>query len=250
MRRRRGAMRRAAAVAFVKIKVAGGENERMPLSAFTLKTISGRPVLSLPRSGSFPTEAADFEFAKLTMDEADDVKMVWWLFMAYFHRYEMLPTGTRSEVVIAALLIANHLRHNGWGGPGINQSWPLHRRQCTEIAFARLCDIDKASPLNTAAHNPSSHEWSDADATARHSNLMSRLAPMMQKLSDNASFNARRVAFVHCEKLEPREDCEEEPPPQSARVLPRLGDKAQAQLGPKRSSSFKNLFFFRRSQTT
>ena len=216
----------------------------MPLSAFTLKNISGRPVLSLPRSGSFPTEAADFEFAKLTMDEADDVKMVWWLFMAYFRRYEMLPTGTRSEVVIASLLIANHLRHNGWGGPSINQSWPLHRRQCTEIAFARLCDIDKS--LNTADHNPSSHEWSDADATARHSNLMRRLAPMMQKLSDDASFNARRVAFVRREALEPREECEEEPPPQSARVLTRLGDKA----APKRGSSLKNLFFFRRSQTT
>lgn len=231
----------------------------MPQSVFALKSISGRTVLCPPRAGSFPTDASDFEFARLTLSESDDAKMIWWLFMAYFHRYEMLPFGTRSEVVLAALLLANHLRHNGWGGPTYNQRWPLHRRHCTEIAYARLCDIDKASTLSAIEHAPNSHEWADAEAAVRHTNLMSRLSPMMQKLSDESSFNARRAAFQHPENdsahfCTPAQQQDQQndfdnlhvadAPMQSARALPSITASAAS---PKRAKSLRNLFFFRRT---
>jgi len=50
-------------------------------SVFALKSISGRQILGVARTGLFPTDASDFEFAKLTLSESDDAKMIWWLFM-------------------------------------------------------------------------------------------------------------------------------------------------------------------------
>jgi hypothetical protein len=221
----------------------------MPFSVFALKSISGRTVIGLPRTGAFPTEASDFEFAHLSLSESDDAKMIWWLFMAYFHRYEMLPTGTRSEVVLATLLISNHLRYNGWDGPIYNQSWPLHRRQCTEIAYARLCDIDKTSPLSTIEHAPNSHEWADAEPTVRYTNLMRHLAPMMQKLSDETSFNARRIAVINNNNEQFQQNTFDvlHAAPQTHREVP---PSLIATKQPKRSTSFKNLFFFRRAPST
>jgi hypothetical protein len=218
----------------------------MPSSVFLLRNIGGRTVLGLPRTGSFPTETSDFEFAHLTLSESDDAKMIWWLFMAYFHRYEMLPIGTRSEVVLATLLIANHLRCHGWDGPVCNQSWPLHRRQFTEIAYARLCDIDKTCQLSTIEHAPTSHEWADAEAVVRHTNLMRHLTPMMQKLSDETSFNARRIAFLHNDNDQVHQNTFDtlHAAPQSHRDAP---PSLIATKQPKRSTSFKNLFFFRRA---
>jgi hypothetical protein len=215
--------------------------------------------MGLPRTGLFPTDASDFEFAKLTLSESDDAKMIWWLFMAYFHRYEMLPVGTRSEVVLATLLLANHFRYHGWGGPKFNQQWSLHRRQCTEIAYARICDIDKLAPPNTLEHHPDSHEWGDAEAAARYTHLMSYLTPMLHKLSDEASFRARRVAFQHNHSDHAQHDNVQRdnvyprgtPDDESKQLLHSFTKSASTgSIAPKRVNSFKSLFSFRRTSLT
>jgi hypothetical protein len=210
--------------------------------------------MGLPRTGLFPTDASDFEFAKLTLSESDDAKMIWWLFMAYFHRYEMLPIGTRSEVVLATLLLANHFRYHGWGGPKLNQQWSLHRRQCTEIAYARICDIDKLAPPNTLEHHPDSHEWGDSEAAARYTHLMSYLTPMLHKLSDEALFRARRVAFQHNHSAPVQRDNVDLLSPKDADSKQLLHSFAEStstgSKHQKRFNSFKSLFSFRRTSLT